>query len=169
MFGSTRAGLRTLAAAALVGIVVSACGGAAAPASPAASTAASNPATEAPAATTAPETAAPSAAVKPLTVILSSSAVDAQIANVVKGMEGAIPDLNAANGLDVKLEVTDAGMNADKQISDLQTAIVKQPGVILVDPVDLNPIVSVIEQAKAAGIKVCDTPAVLGSTLKSVI
>lgn len=87
-------------------------------------------------------------------IVLASSAVDANISKMVDGMNDKIPEAEKANDVDISLDVMDAGLNSDKQISQIQDAIVKKPDVIVVDPVDLGPLTSVIEQAKDQGIKV---------------
>jgi ABC-type sugar transport system substrate-binding protein len=87
-------------------------------------------------------------------IVLASSAVDANISTMVDGMEDLIPETEKADDVEISLEVMDAGLNSDKQISQIQDAIVKQPDVLIVDPVDLGPLTSVVEQAKEQGIKV---------------
>lgn len=86
-------------------------------------------------------------------IVLASSAVDANISKMVDGINDLIPDVEGTEGVEISLEVMDAGMNSDKQISQIQDAIVKKPDVIIVDPVDLGPLTSVLEGAKDQGIK----------------
>ena len=89
-----------------------------------------------------------------INIVLASSAVDANISKMVDGMKDLIPESEQAEDVHISLEVMDAGLNSDKQISQIQDAIVKKPDVLIVDPVDLGPLTSVIEQAKDQGIKV---------------
>lgn len=89
-----------------------------------------------------------------VTLVLASSAVDANVSKMVDGMKDLIPEIEKAEDIDVSLEVMDAGLNSDKQISQIQDAIVKRPDVLIVDPVDLGPLTSVVEQAKDQDVKV---------------
>jgi ABC-type sugar transport system substrate-binding protein len=83
----------------------------------------------------------------------SSSAVDANWAKMIQSMKDSTPEMEAAIGGKITLNVSDAGMNVDKQISDIQTATVKAPSILLVDPVDVAGVLPAVEAAKAAGIK----------------
>lgn len=147
---------RMLAMVAVVGILASACSSAAT-ASPASSSAASAAATAATSAGAGGSGAAASqvacATPKAISVILVSSAVDANIAKNIQGMKDTIVALDKQDCVDIQLEVLDAKMSADTQVSQMQTAITKHPDVIMVDPVDVAPVIPVAQQAKAAGIK----------------
>jgi ABC-type sugar transport system substrate-binding protein len=129
MFGASRNRLRALVVVAILGLAVAACGRGSSGSDQAGSS------------------------TRTIKVVVSSSAVDANIAKMVKGMKDSIAKLDKANGVHISLDVLDAGMNSDKQISQIQNAIVKKPNVLIVDPVDVGPLVSVVQQAKKAGIK----------------
>ena len=83
----------------------------------------------------------------------SSSAVDANWAKMIQSMNDSMPEMETSIGGKITLNVSDAGMNVDKQISDIQTATVKAPSILLVDPVDAAGVLPAVEAAKAAGIK----------------
>jgi ABC-type sugar transport system substrate-binding protein len=129
MFSASRTRLRALVVVAFVGLAVTACGRGSSGSDQAGSS------------------------TKTIKVVVSSSAVDANIAKMVQGMKDSIPKLEKAKDVQISLAVLDAGMNSDKQISQIQNAIVKKPDVLIVDPVDVGPLTSVVQQAKKAGIK----------------
>lgn len=83
----------------------------------------------------------------------SSSAVDANWAKMIQSMNDYMPEMEAIAGGKITLNVSDAGMNVDKQISDIQTATVKAPSILLVDPVDPAGVLPAVQAAKDAGIK----------------
>jgi ABC-type sugar transport system substrate-binding protein len=89
-----------------------------------------------------------------ITIVVASSAVDANISKMVDGMKDLIPEVEDEEDVKISLEVMDAGLNSDKQISQIQDAIVKKPDVLVVDPVDLGPLTSIVQQAKDQDIKV---------------
>ena len=88
-----------------------------------------------------------------IAIEFSSSAVDANWAKMIQAMNDFMPEIAAAAGATITLNVSDAGMNVDKQISDIQTATVKQPAILLVDPVDPAGVLPAVQAAKDAGIK----------------
>ncbi|MGX9885532.1 sugar ABC transporter substrate-binding protein [Streptomyces sp. NPDC002276] len=59
-------------------------------------------------------------------------------------------------GVKVKLTTTDAQSSVDKQLSDVQTALVKHPNVLILSAVDPKGSLPAAQQAKAAGVKVID-------------
>lgn len=88
-----------------------------------------------------------------VTIEFSSSAVDANWAKMIQSMTNSMPEMEAVAGGKITLNVSDAGMNVDKQISDIQTATVKAPSILLVDPVDQAGVLPAVQAAKDAGIK----------------
>lgn len=88
-----------------------------------------------------------------IAIEFSSSAVDANWAKMIQAMNDFMPEISAEAGATITLNVSDAGMNVDKQISDIQTATVKQPAILLVDPVDPAGVLPAVKAAKDAGIK----------------
>jgi ABC-type sugar transport system substrate-binding protein len=90
---------------------------------------------------------------KDIKLEFSSSAVDANWKKMIQSMNDYMPEIGKQHDATITLNVSDAGMNVDKQISDIQTASVKQPSVLLIDPVDGSGVLPAANAAKAAGIK----------------
>jgi ABC-type sugar transport system substrate-binding protein len=96
---------------------------------------------------------ASAAVAEDIAIEFSSSAVDANWAKMIQSMTDSMPEMEAMIGGKITLNVSDAGMNVDKQISDIQTASVKAPSILLVDPVDAAGVLPAVQAAKDAGIK----------------
>ena len=62
-----------------------------------------------------------------------------------------------AKGLGCDVEVTDAAMDANKQIDQMNEVIAKKPGAIVLLPVEANALTPAVEKANAAGIPVLIT------------
>jgi ABC-type sugar transport system substrate-binding protein len=90
---------------------------------------------------------ADTALAKDIKIEFSSSAVDANWKKMIQSMNDSMADIGKKHDATITLNVSDAGMNVDKQISDIQTATVKKPDVLLIDPVDPA---GVLPAAKAA-------------------
>lgn len=96
---------------------------------------------------------APMAQTKDIRIEFSSSAVDANWGKMIQAMNDYMAEVEQQTGSKITMNVSDAGMNVDKQISDIQTATVKKPDVLLVDSVDPAGVLPAVQAAKAAGIK----------------
>ncbi|WP_294145950.1 sugar ABC transporter substrate-binding protein [uncultured Selenomonas sp.] len=62
-----------------------------------------------------------------------------------------------AKGIGCEVEVTNAGMDANKQIDQMNEVIAKKPGAIILLPVEANALTPAVEKANAAGIPVLIT------------
>jgi ABC-type sugar transport system substrate-binding protein len=99
---------------------------------------------------------ADTALAKDIKIEFSSSAVDANWKKMIQSMNDSMADIGKKHDATITLNVSDAGMNVDKQISDIQTATVKKPDVLLIDPVDPAGVLPAAKAAKEAGIKLFD-------------
>jgi ABC-type sugar transport system substrate-binding protein len=88
-----------------------------------------------------------------INIEFSSSAVDANWGVMIQAMRDSMEEIGKELNATFTLNVSDAGLNVDKQISDIQTATVKQPDVLIIDPVDPAGVLPAAQAAKAAGIK----------------
>lgn len=103
--------------------------------------------------------ASPSAGGKQAVDIAYSITVLDQAENVVlEAAQARIAEINnePASKVQVNLQVYVAQNSVDKQLSDVQTALVKQPDVLILSAVDTTGSLPAAQAAKDAGVKVID-------------
>jgi ABC-type sugar transport system substrate-binding protein len=72
-------------------------------------------------------------------------------------MKARVEEINkSGKGIIVQLDVYDAQSSVNKQLSDVQTALIKQPDVLILSAVDAKGSLPAAQAAKGAGVKVID-------------
>jgi ABC-type sugar transport system substrate-binding protein len=96
-----------------------------------------------------------SASSAPIKIAYSVDVLDDTQNAFLAAMKARITELKS-QGVTVDLQTYDAQSSVDKQLSDIQTALVKQPKVLIVSGVDPKGVLPAVAKAKAAGVKTID-------------
>ena len=95
--------------------------------------------------------------VKTINIAYSVDTIDSTQNVASEGMKEAVAKFNeSSETTEVVLTQYDAQGSLNKQLSDIQTALVKKPDVLIFSAVDPQGILPAVRQAKAAGVKVID-------------
>ena len=95
--------------------------------------------------------------VKTINIAYSVDTIDTNQAKASEGMQEAVAAFNeSSDTTEVVLTQYDAQGSLNKQLSDIKTALVKEPDVLIVSAVDPQGILPAVREAKAAGVKVID-------------
>jgi ABC-type sugar transport system substrate-binding protein len=94
---------------------------------------------------------------KTIKIAFSVDVLD-QTQNVaLDAMKARVDEINkSGKGITVLLDVYDAQSSANKQLSDVQTALIKKPDVLILSAVDAKGSLPAAQAAKNAGVKVID-------------
>jgi len=95
--------------------------------------------------------------VETIDIAYSVDTIDSTQNVASEGMKAAVAKFNeSSDTTEVVLTQYDAQGSLNKQLSDIQTALVKEPDVLIVSAVDPQGVLPAVQQAKAAGVKVID-------------
>jgi len=95
--------------------------------------------------------------VKTINIAYSVDTIDTNQNKASEGMKEAVAKFNeSSETTKVVLTQYDAQGSLNKQLSDIQTALVKKPDVLIISAVDPQGVLPAVRQAKAAGVKVID-------------
>jgi ribose transport system substrate-binding protein len=90
-----------------------------------------------------------------ISIIYSVDKIDENQNRYISYMQDHVDALNEA-GANITFESYDANGSVDKQISDVQTALIKQPDVLIFSAVDSVGSLPAVQAAKDAGVKTVD-------------
>jgi ABC-type sugar transport system substrate-binding protein len=93
--------------------------------------------------------------VEGISIIYSVDKLDENQNRYIQYMQDHVDALNA-EGQNITFETLDANGSVDKQISDVQTALIKEPDVIIFSAVDSVGSLPAVQAAKDAGVKTVD-------------
>lgn len=95
--------------------------------------------------------------VKTINIAYSVDTIDSTQNVASEGMKEAVAKFNeSSDTTEVVLTQYDAQGSLNKQLSDIQTALVKKPDVLIISAVDPQGVLPAVRQAKDAGVKVID-------------
>jgi ABC-type sugar transport system substrate-binding protein len=98
-----------------------------------------------------------SAGKRVIKVAYSLDNLDATEKSIVDATEARVAALNRSRSdIHIEFSLYVASANVDKQISDIKTAVLKKPDVLIVSPVDSVGVLPAVQAARSAGVKVID-------------